>query len=104
MVKKLTNYTNIIETENKTITDQDDDKCITTQKRINLTAEKLTARLARLDLASKNYIANFGKKTDLNKNELNELSKKNKAISTKGLTKHLITKFSIFNGAIYFSS
>ena len=39
-----------------------------------------------------------------NKNELNELSKKVKAISTKGLTKDLIDKFSILNGAKYFSS
>ena len=39
-----------------------------------------------------------------NKNELNELSKKVKAISTKGLTKDLINKFSIFNGTKYFSS
>ena len=38
-----------------------------------------------------------------NKNELNELSKKVKAISTKGLTKDLIDKFSILNGAKYFS-
>ena len=35
-------------------------------------------------------------------NELNELSKKVKAISTKGLTKDLISKFSILNGAKYF--
>ena len=55
-------------------------------------------------LASKNDIANFVKKTDLNKNELNQLSKNVKAISTKGLTKDLINKFSIFNGAKYFSS
>ena len=37
-----------------------------------------------------------------NKNELNELSKKVKSISTKGLTKDLIDKFSILNGAKYF--
>ena len=40
----------------------------------------------------------------MNKNELNELSKKFKAISTKGLTKDFIDKFSICNGAKYFSS
>ena len=34
---------------------------------------------------------------------LNELSKKGKVISTKGLTKDLIDKFSIFNGGKYFS-
>ena len=57
-------------------------------------------------------MANFVKKTDFdnklkdvtsNKNELNELSKRFKAISTKGLTKDLINKFSILNGAKYFS-
>ena len=60
---------------------------------------------------TKNDIAKFVKKTDfdnklkeLNKNELNERSKKAKAISTKTLTKSLINKFSILNGAKYFSS
>ena len=60
---------------------------------------------------TKNDIAKFVKKTDfdnklkeLNKNELNERSKKVKAISTKTLTKSLINKFSILNGAKYFSS
>ena len=38
-----------------------------------------------------------------NKNALNELSKKVKAISTKGLTKDLINEFCIRNGAKYFS-
>ena len=38
-----------------------------------------------------------------NKNELNELSKKVKAISRKGLTKRLTTEFCILNGAKYFS-
>ena len=38
-----------------------------------------------------------------NKIELNEPSKTVKAISTKGLTKYLINKFSILNGAKYFS-
>ena len=38
------------------------------------------------------------------KNELNKLSKKVKAISTKRLTKDLIDKFSILNAAKYFSS
>ena len=37
-----------------------------------------------------------------NKNQLNELSKKIKAISTKGVTKDLINEFSILNGAKYF--
>ena len=47
-----------------------------------------------------------GKLKKLNKNELNELelSKKVKAISTKGLTKDLINKFRVLNEAKYFSS
>ena len=76
------------------------------------TVEIFHLRLNGANLASKNGIANFVKKTDFdnklkdvtsNKNELNELSKKVKAISTKGLTKDLINKFSILNGAKYFS-
>ena len=47
-------------------------------------------------------ISFFFLKKDLNKNELNEVSKKVKAISTKGLTKDLINKFRILNGAIIF--
>ena len=38
-----------------------------------------------------------------NENELNELSKKVKAISTKELKNDLINKFSIFNVAKHFS-
>ena len=63
-----------------------------------------------MNLASKNVISNFIKTTDFdnkdftsNKNELNELSKKVKAISTKGLPKDLINKNSILNGTKYFS-
>ena len=36
-------------------------------------------------------------------NELNELAEKVNAISTRGLTKDLINKFSILNEAKYFS-
>ena len=39
-----------------------------------------------------------------NKNELNKLSKTVEAMSTKRLTNDLIDKFSILNGAKYFSS
>ena len=65
-------------------------------------------RLKRANLARKSDLANFVKKTNfdnklkdvtLNKNELNELLKQVKAMSTKGLTKDLIDKFSILNGA-----
>ena len=82
------------------------------------------ARLAQANLVSKNEIANFVKKTNFNdklkhlnktvtsnkikqvpvENELNELSEKVKAISAKGLTKDLINKYSILNGAKCFYS
>ena len=97
----------------KKITDHHHDKYITTPEFNKLTAENFAARLKQINLASKSDIDNFVKKTDFgnklrdvtsNKNELNELSKKVKAISTKGLTKDLIDKFSILNGAKYFSS
>ena len=39
----------------------------------------------------------------LYKNEFNKLSKKVKAIPRKGLTKDLINKFCVLNGANYFS-
>ena len=78
--------------------------------------------MAQANLASKNGIAALVKKTDsddklkhLNKkvtsnktkhvlveNELNDLSKKVKAISTNELTKDVINKYSLFNGANYF--
>ena len=60
-------------------------------------AEIFALRLKQANLASKSDIANFVNKTDFddklkdvksNKNELNKLSKKLKAISTKGLTKY----------------
>ena len=75
-------------------------------------SENFAARLKQANLASKNNIANLVKKTDFdnklkdvtsNKNELNELSKKVKAISTNRLTKDLINKLRIVNGAKYFS-
>ena len=49
-------------------------------------------------------LKNLNKNLTSNKNELNELSEKVKAISTKVLTKDLIHKFSILNGAKYFTS
>ena len=64
----------------------------------------MVARLAKANSASKNDIANFVKKTDFNKNELNELLKKVKTISTKGLTKDLMNRFCILNGEKHFSS
>ena len=48
-----------------------------------LTAENVTARIAQASLASNSDIANFVKKTYLNKNESNELSKKLKQYQQK---------------------
>ena len=41
-----------------------------------LTSENFTARLAQVNLKNKICMANFVKRADLNKNELNELSEK----------------------------
>ena len=62
----------ISEIENKITTDHDK---YTTQE-FKLAAENVTAVLAQVNLASKSNIVNFIKKTDLNKNILKELSKK----------------------------
>ena len=124
LVKKTDYNTNNNEIENKITTDHDHDKYNTAQEFNKLTSDDLSARLAQANLASKSDIANFIKKDEfndklknltknvtlnktkhlLNENELNKLLKKFKAISTKGLTKKLINKFSILNGAKYFSS
>ena len=91
------------EIENKITNDHHHDKYITTQEFSKLTSENFTAGLKQANLASESDIANFVKKTDLNKNELNE-QKKATTISNKGLTKDLINKFCILNVAKYFSS
>ena len=57
----------------------------------------------RLKKIYKNVTSNETKHA-LVENELNELSEKVKAISTKELTKDLINKFSFLNGTKYFSS
>ena len=123
-VSKTDYNTKVSEIENKITINHDHDKYITTQEFNKLTSEHFTARLAQANLASKSDSDNLVKMTEfddklknLNKNvisnktknvllenELNELSKKVKARSTKGLTKDLINKFSILNGAKYFSS
>ena len=103
----------IREIENKITTDHDHDKHITTQEFNKLTSENFNVRLKQANLASKINITNFVKKTDFdnkvknvtsNKNELDELSKKVKAISTKGTTKDLINIFNFLNETKYFSS
>ena len=112
LVKKADYNTKFNEIENK-ISDHNRDKYITTPECNTFTAEIFDLRLKRANLASKSAIANFVKRTDFdnklkdvtsNKNELNILSKKVKAISTKGLTKDLINKFIFLNGTKYFSS
>ena len=108
-----TDYNAKISEIEKKITVHNHDKHITTPEFNNFTAEIFYLRLKQANLASKSDITNFAKKTDFdnklkditsNKNELNELPEKVKAISRKGLTKDLIDKFSIFNGANYFFS
>ena len=64
-------------------TDHDHDKYITTQEFNNLTSENCSRRLVQTNLASKSDFANSVKNTDLNKNELNELSKKLKQYQQK---------------------
>ena len=84
--------------------------------------DNFTVRLARAKLAAKDDIADFVKETDfynelknLNKkvtlkktkhlpveNGLDELSEKDKLISTKGLTEDLINKYEILNSANFF--
>ena len=107
LVQKTDYYKKINEIEKK-ITDHNHYKYVTTPEFSKLTSENFAARLKQASLASKSDIANFVNKTDFdnqvknvtsNKNELNELSKKVKAISTKWLIKDLIDKFSIINGA-----
>ena len=84
LVKKdlLYHNTKISQIENKIATDHDHDRYITTQEFNKLTSENFTARLKRANLASKNDIAHFVKKTVFdeklktvisNKNEFNEL-------------------------------
>ena len=111
---KITDYNaRISEIEKRVTTDHDHNKYITTQESNKLTAAIFNARLAQANLASASDIANFVKKTDFD-NELKILlrikmnqtnyRKKVKSISTKGLASDLINKFSILNGAKYFSS
>ena len=54
-------YTKV--SEIKKILDLDNGEYITTQEFNKLTADTLASRLRQADLASKNDIANFGKKT-----------------------------------------
>ena len=111
-MKKLTLTQKLMILEKKDTDYDHSNKYVTTAQFNRLTVEKFAARLRQENLASKSDIANFVNETDFNnkikyvtsnKNELNELSRKFKAISTKGLTKDLINKFSVLNGGKYFS-
>ena len=96
----------------KKITDHNHDKYISTSEFNKFTKEILYLRLKRATLARKSDVANFLKKKDSDnklkhvassKNEINVLSKKVKAVSTKRLKSYLIDKFKILNEAKYFS-
>ena len=72
LIKKIA----ISETENKITTDHDHDGFIITQKLNKLTSESINAKLAKVNLASKNNNANFVNKTDFD-NKLKIKNKKN---------------------------
>ena len=95
LVKKFGCNTKISKTEKKN-TNHDHDKYITTPKFNKLTTKRFAARIAQANLASQNDITAVVKKIDFdeilkklnknitsNKNELNELSEKVKAITKK---------------------
>ena len=73
-LKKTDYNTKINETEKK-ITDHDHAKYITAQECNKLVSDNFAAVLAQLNLASKNDIANFVKKTDFD-DKLNLMIKK----------------------------
>ena len=111
LVKKNLLNTKISKIEKKG-TDQNHYKYINTPEFKKFAPKGFDFRFKPANLASKSDIANFVKKTDFdnklkdvtsNKNKLNEPSNKDRAISTKGLTKDLIDKVSILNEAKYFS-
>ena len=64
LVKKTDYNTKFSENENKTTADHDHDKYFIAQEFNKLTSNNFTGRLKKANLASKNDIANFVKKTD----------------------------------------
>ena len=68
--KKLTITQKLVKLK---IKQHDHDKYLTIQGFNKLAAETFTERLVQANLGSNSNIANFVKKTDLNKNALNEL-------------------------------
>ena len=86
LVKKNDYNTKINETE-KSISDHDHDKHITTPEFIKLIAGNVATRLVQASLASKRDIADFVKKTDFD-DKLKNLNKK----VTSNKTKHLLAE------------
>ena len=77
LVKKADYNTKISEIENKFTTDHENDKYITTREFTKLKSEIFTAILTQANLASKNNIANFVKKTDFDNKLKDAASNKN---------------------------
>ena len=73
----------LVKLKKKISNNYDHDKYISTKEFNEFTEENFNERLKQTNLASKSDICYFVKNTDVNKNELNELSKKVKAMSTK---------------------
>ena len=96
LVKKTDYNTKFSEIDNK-YTDYDhSNKFITTPEFNKLTSEKFGVRLKQANLVNKSDIAKFVTKTDFD-NEIRDVT------LIKGLTKDSINKFSVLNGAKYFS-
>ena len=92
LIKKVTITQKLVKVK-KITTDHDHDKYIATQEFNKLTGRKFYCKINKSKFEKQRlYIANFVKKTDLNKYELNKLSKKDKGISTKVLIKDLFNK------------
>ena len=110
--KKKNGYNTEVNKIGKKIANHNHDNYISIPEFYKFSKEIFGLRLSRANFASQGYIFNFvnmtdfdnqGKNVTSNKNELNEPSKNVKAILTKGLTKDLIDKLSILNGAKYVS-
>ena len=104
---KISNITNLATTATTLIAVEnkipDDSKYVTTPEFNKLTAENFVARLAQANLASKNGISNFVKKTDFD-SKLKNLNKK----TTSNKAKHVLVgnefkKIQIFDSSIFIS-
>ena len=83
LVTKTENNTKIIEIENRITNDHDHDKYITTEEPNKSTSENFTSRIAQAYLEIKSDTVTLVRKTDLKKNELNEIPKKFKQYQQK---------------------